>query len=496
MADTTNVPHSDDSASEEVHTEATRREVTSRVVRGAFALGIRQVLVHASNVAGSILLARFLSPREYGIYAVITFFIVFLGTFGGTGLAANLIREHPAPTPQVYRAVYTMQQVAVLFFAALFWAMSPILAHAYHLQSGGPWLFRLTALSLVATSAMVPPQIEMERALNFQRLAYVETAQALCFNVTAVVLAWRGLGSSSFGIALLVRSLTGVALAYLLQPVSVRWLFNWKLAAPHLRFGLYYQSAQILSIVKDSITPLVIGYLVGSAGVGYLSWAGMLAAYPVLLLTVLQRLYLPAFGRLRSDPEHYRRFLEQVLWATNALAAPFAVVLLVLIHPVTVLIFGSKWLIALPLFYFFWTANLFVPSATPVQSMLNASGKASWAALFAGMWMLLTWGLGWPLALWKGVLGIAIANACVQLSNLIVFRVAQGLMPFRIFALVWKPWALAITLGLLLAVLQSFNPARSLLRLAVYAAAAALLYSTIFALTNQQRLKRLRTHLG
>jgi O-antigen/teichoic acid export membrane protein len=496
MADTANVPHSDDSASEQVHTEATRHEVTGRVVRGAFALGIRQVLVHASNVGGSILLARLLSPREYGIYAVITFFIVFLGTFGGTGLAANLIREHPAPAPQVYRAVYTLQQVAVLFFAVVFWALAPLLAHAYHLQSSGPWLFRLTALSLVATSAMVPPQIQMERALNFQRLAYVETAQALCFNITAVVLAWRGFGGISFGIALLVRSLIGVAFAYLLQPVSLRWHFDWKLAAPHLRYGLYYQSAQILSIVKDSITPLVIGYLVGSAGVGYLSWAGMIAAYPVLLLTVLQRLYLPAFGRLQSDPEHYRRFLEQILWATNALAAPFAVLLLVLIHPVTVLVFGSKWLVALPLFYLFWTANLFVPTSTPVQSVLNASGKASWAALFAAMWMVLTWGLGWPLALWKGMLGIAIANACVQVSNLIVFRVTQRLIPFRIIKVVWKPWALAISLGLLLATLQSIEPARTIPRLASYSIAAAMLYSTILVLTNQQRIKRLRTYMG
>ncbi len=478
---------------EQAELQATHQHVTQRIIRGALALGVRQVCVHASNVGGSILLARLLTPADYGIYAVVTFFIVFLGAFGGTGLAANLIREHPVPSKEIFRAVYSFQQVFVLILAAAFWSVAPILARTYHLAASGSGLFRLIALSLVATTAMVPSQIEMERHLDFSRLAIIETVQALCFNAVAVIMAWKGFGAISFGVALMTRSLVGAILANLMQPAYYGWLLKWNLAKPHLKFGVYYQSSQLLSMVKDSITPLLIGYLVGSVGVGYLSWAAMLAAYPVLLLMVLQRLYLPAFAKFRGDPVHTGRFLEQVLWATNAIAAPFAVALLILIHPVTVLIFGNKWLTSIPLFYFFWTANLFVPTATPIGSILNSSGRANLGAAFAAMWMILTWVLGWPLALWKGILGIAMATALVQLSNLIMFKTAQKIVPFHILRTIRIPWVLATLMGLLLLAVTKYQPITNFLWLVIDAVGALTLYAAVLVLCYRQRVKRIVT---
>lgn len=466
-------------------------DTTRRVVKGAFALGVRQIAVHGTNVLGNILLARLLAPADYGIYAIINFFIMFLGAFGGTGLAANLIREHPEPTSDVYQTVYTFQQLFVLVISIALWGMAPHIAHLYHLNSQLAWIFRLTALSLVATVWMVPAQIEMERHLNFKKLAVVETVQAVCFNVIAVGMAWRGYGAMSFGIALFVRSLTGSVLANVLERVSHRWLLDWKLAKPHLKFGLYYQSSQIVSLVKDSITPMLIGFLVGTAGVGYISWAAMLAAYPVLALMILQRLYLPSFAKFQHDPARLGAFVQQVCWATNAIGAPLAVTILVLIHPVTMIVFGSKWAVAIPLFYFFWIANLFVPTATPVQSLLNSIGRADLGTLFAVIWTVLTWGMGWPLALHEGILGIAIATAIVQLSNLALFRTAQHLVPFKIIRTIYKPWLLACGMGILLYAFVRFKPPTGLVGLIATGAGALLIYAAAFATLHRERLIRL-----
>jgi O-antigen/teichoic acid export membrane protein len=468
-------------------TEDTKR----RVVKGAFALGARQIVVHGANVLGNIILARLLAPADYGIYAIINFFIVFLGAFGGTGLAANLIREHPEPSSDVYHTVYTFQQLFVAAVSMLLWGLAPHIALLYHLNSQMAWVFRLTALSLVATVWMVPAQIEMERHLRFQKLAVVEMAQAICFNVIAVTLAWRGYGAMSFGIALLVRSLTGAVLANLIQPVRHRWLLQWELAKPHLRFGLYYQSSQIISLVKDSITPMLIGFMVGTAGVGYISWAGMIAAYPVLVLMILQRLYMPAFAKFQHDPAHLGAFVQQVIWATNAISAPLAITILVLIHPITWIVFGAKWGAAIPLFYFFWVANLFVPTATPVQSLLNSVGRADLATMFAVVWMVLTWGLGWPLALDKGILGIAMATAIVQLSNLALFRTAQHLITFQIIRSIYKPWLLSCGMGVVLYLFVRFEPPTTLLSLTATALVALSLYVAAFAALYSQRLIRL-----
>ncbi len=461
-------------------------------MKGAGVLAVRQVLVHGANVIGSITLARMLSPADYGLFAIVNFLVLFLGTFGGTGLAANLIREHPEPGPAIYRAVYSFQQAFVAAFAVILWLALSFLSARYHLSGSQILLFRLTAISLVATTYMVPSQIEMERRLDFTSLAVVETVQALLFNGITVLLAWKGLGALSFGIGLVVRSVAGTLVALMLQPVSMGWRFDWKMASPHLRFGLFYQGSQIVSVFKDSITPVLIGFLFGPTGVGYISWSSVTAAYPVLALIVLQRLYLPLFAKLQHDLTHFGMVLEQIIWATNAFAAPLAVLELVLIRPITKIVFGDKWLVALPLFYFFWLANLFVPTATPVQTVLNALGKARLSLAIATMWMLLTWGIGWPLALSHGLPGLAIANAAVQLSNLILYRIVQRYLPFRVVRVILIPWALALVTGATLWLVLRHHMPGTLSWLIVSAGLAMTFYIGLLFLVQGHRIGNLR----
>jgi O-antigen/teichoic acid export membrane protein len=464
-------------------------------MRGAAVLGVRQVLVHGANIIGSITLARMLAPSDYGLFAIVNFLVLFLGTFGGTGLAANLIREHPEPSPEIYRAVYSFQQVLVLAFSIVLWFAYPMYATMHHISANQTLLFRFTAISLMATTCMVPSQIEMERQLHFTKLAAVETFQALLFNIVTVLLAWKGYGALSFGIGLLVRSVSGALLAYALQPVKLGWNFDWKLAGPHLRFGFFYQGSQIISVLKDSITPMLIGLLFGAAGVGYISWSSVTAAYPVLALIVLQRLYLPLFARLQQDLAHFGMVLEQIIWVTNAFAAPLAVIELILIRPITTLVFGPKWLVALPLFYLFWTANLFVPTATPVQTVLNALGKARLSMGIATMWMLLTWGLGWPLAVLHGLIGLAIATAVVQVSNLILYRIVQRHLPFHIARVIAVPWLLAAGTGACLWLVVKAHVPTGFPSLIAAAALALLFYLGLLLFFQRHRIITLR-HLA
>ena len=167
----------------------------------------------------------------------------------------------------------------------------------------------------------------------------------------------------------------------------------------HMSFGLPYQGIQVISLLKDSIAPIFIGFLLGTADVGYITWANMIAAYPVLILFVLQRLYMPAFAQVQNHRAQLIALAENVIWATNAIAAPLAILTLVMIVPITTLVYGTKWLVALPYFYLFWGANLFVPSATPAMGLLNALGKSKIALLFAFIWMAGTWIIGAPLIL-------------------------------------------------------------------------------------------------
>lgn len=450
--------------------------VAQKTVHGAFALGIRQVLVQGTRVLGGILLARLLTPGQFGIYAIVLYLQTFLTAFGDAGLAASLIRQHEEPKTADYRAVFTIQQILVLVITLLMWLAAPWIASKYHLAPHNAWLFRLVALSFFTTSFMVVPLVRLERHLAFHKVAVVESAQAIVFNVFAVYFAWRGLGAYAFVWALLLRSLVGTALANWISPWQIGWHWDWPLIRAHLSFGLPYQGIQVTSLLKDSISPIFIGILLGTSDVGYITWANMIAAYPVLILFVLQRLYMPAFARLQHHRDQLVALAENVIWATNALAAPLATLTLAMIVPITTLIYGTKWLVALPYFYFFWSANLFVPTATPAMGMLNALGKSRIALLFAVIWMAGTWLIGAPLILLYGAIGFAIATLAVQFSNLWLYRAAQRQVPFRLLPVVAPVWAIAAASGIFADLLCRLRAPLHILTVGMYGTCGLLVY--------------------
>lgn len=355
---------------------------------------LRQVWVHGANIAGSILLARLLAPSEFGVYAVVLFFLTFFVTFGGTGLAANLIRQYEEPSDAEYRVVFTVQQAMVAIVVVAIWIASPYINHAYHFADQQVWLFRLLAVSLLLTSFMVIPQVQMERHLAFDKLAVVEVAQAFVFNTAAVLFAWNGYAGYSFALALVLRSLIGVACAHWLSPWRVGWAWNWQSAKKHVAFGSYYQASQLINLVKDTISPVFVGIVVGMAAVGYINWASNLANYPVFALMLLNRLYLPTFSRLAHEPMMLKRAVEIVVSLSGALVFSASAILYVFRQQIIVMVFGEKWLIALPLLLPMTLINFLLLPMLVGMNALNALGRSKSVLKVAVLLALSTWAVG------------------------------------------------------------------------------------------------------
>jgi PST family polysaccharide transporter len=424
--------------------------------------------VQGLSALTGIVLARLLSPADFGLYGIMAFVLNFLVAFGDVGLGASLIREAEEPSEEDYRAVFTAQQALVLAVVVVAWLIAPLLARAYHLPPHQAILFRLVACSLFLTSFQVIPSVRLERHLGFQKLAAVEVAQAVVYSGVTISGALAGLGPLSFALGLLCRSFAGAIIINWVSPWRLGWHWDRRRIRGHLRFGIPYQGIAFTSLLKDSITPLLVGLALGTSQVGYINWAQMVAAYPVAALMVLTRVYLPAFARLQLHREALSQFVEQVLRATNALVAPIAILTLVSIEPITKHVFGQKWMVALPLYYLLWAANLFVPTATPLLALLNALGDSRTAFKFALIWMLGTWIVGGPLILLFGRIGYGIANLSIMFTNLLLYRAAQARLSFRILPSIIPVWCVASAIGFAAFLIMHFRPPNGIVGVVIY----------------------------
>lgn len=459
-------------------------------VRGGWLLGLRQVLAQALNLAGYAVLARLLGPVEIGVLGIALFVFGFLGTCGGAGLQASLIRLPDEPTADDYRAVFTLQEVIMAAVSLGAIVAAPWIAAMYGRPAEEAWLFRLVGLTLFVTSFQAIPAAMLERRLDFGRVAVVEVSQALAYNVVVVALVWWGFGTASFGVALLARAATGAVLATLASPWSARPLWDWPRAGAFLRIGLPLQGSSLVGQLKDSITPIFIGLAAGAAAVGYVQWAQTLASGPLWAAGVLSRVYLPTFSRVQRDAPTLARFVEGAMRATHALVAPCAVLVLALIEPITRLVFGEQWLVALPIFRVLWLTNLITPTTLAVLAFLAALGDTRTSLRFAFVWLIATWLLGVPFVLARGGMGYALANAGVLATNLVLFRFARGRLHFRVLPATVPVWLWATAVGVVVYVGARVYPCESLMQLAAYLAAGGVLYVLGLGLMAPRELRQ------
>jgi PST family polysaccharide transporter len=446
---------------------------------------MRRGLGAVISIIGSVFLARLLAPRDFGVFAVMTFVFAFGESLGDGGLAGSLVRQTHPPTRAELDIVFTAQQLVIwVVSAALAIVAACLVGHA---PGSVVFLLSCVVIALLLSGFQIIPVAQLERDLRFGRLGYIETAETMCFYGVAVGLAAAGFGVRSFGIALVVQAVIGTA-AYL---ISVPYMPRLSWSGTELRaryaFGLPFQGVELLSLAKDSFTPFFVGLLLGARDVGYITWANQAVAYALIALMALSRLYLPVFARLQHSPDRLGAAVERTILLANALTVPAAVFVLVFAGPLVEVVFGQKWQPALPLVYIMWSANLLVPTATPLMGLVTALGYPRFGFKMALIWMLGTWLIGAPLVGAIGVTGFAVANLVIQSSNLLLFRRAKQLVPLHLLRAAAPPWLVAAGLLPCLLLLRRSWPPHGASQLAFECGVWLVVYCGVLFVTTRAR---------
>lgn len=451
----------------------------ARAARGAVALLARKGVTTAVTFVGSVLLARLLTPRDFGIFAVMTFVFAFANSIGDGGLAATLVRQPTEPTQDQLNVVFTAQQAMAWGMAGTVIAAAALLAT--HVPAAATFLLIAVALSIILTAFQVVPIACLERKLLFARLGYIESFGTLVFYGTAAALAASGLGVRSFGIALVAQSAVVTCSYVVASRYTPRLSWTPRELKERYAYGIPFQGMELISLAKDAFTPFFVGVILGARQAGYITWANQMVAYALVALMALSRLYLPVFSRLRGSQERLATAVERAVALANAITVPPAIFVLVYAGPLVNDVFGPKWQPALPLVYIMWSANLLVPTATPVMALVMTLGDSRFGFKMSLTWMAGTWLLGVPLITILGIKGFAIANLAVQASNFWLFTRAKQLLPLRLLRAALPAWLVGFGLLPFLLIMRVTWSASSLrdlvLQLGLWLAACVIVLS-------------------
>ncbi len=325
-----------------VSTAETTESVGGRVGRGALWSLLNTVVLRMGTVLSGVVLARLLSPADYGVFAVALVAMTLLQAFNELGVSLAVIRWQR----DVREFAPTVMTISIGASAVLY-AGTYFLAPAFCGAMGSPdavTVLRVLCLAVVLDGvATVPAAILNREFLQRRRFASDATAFVVGTTIT-IVLAATGAGAMSFAVGRLAGNLASVACYLSLTPVKVWPGWDRSLARELLGFGLPLAGSSLLVLSITNVDQIVVGVISDDATLGFYLVAFNVSSWPMTVFSeAARRVSLAGFSQLVDDPPRLQTALTRGLGLLMAMAVPAAVMLGAYAEPLLVVVYGSKW---------------------------------------------------------------------------------------------------------------------------------------------------------
>lgn len=268
--------------------------------RGVGILVGRTLILQILTAGVTILLARILTPADFGLFAIALAVQLVGQRAAELGLPASLVRMETEPGLELQRAVSgfmwaTTSAVAILGLVVAFLIVPVVSEPSKVLQ--------VVAVALIATpfyAARGVPLAMMERRLRFGQIAIVETVDTLVFNAAALVGALLGFGAFSLSGAVAIGGFFGMLTAWVLYRVGRVPVFRLRPVLPHFGFGIRVSALQGVVLLTEFGLVAILASFAGPAMAGFYAMARRLFSFPLALAGAVARVSFPALSR---DPE-------------------------------------------------------------------------------------------------------------------------------------------------------------------------------------------------
>ncbi|MFI5496965.1 lipopolysaccharide biosynthesis protein [Actinoplanes sp. NPDC051859] len=413
-------------------TSETVDEPLGKVVRRGLGWSfLSSIATRAGTVLSGIVLARLLSPEDYGQFTVALVVLLIVANVNDLGLEPTLVRwsgriEAIAPT-----ATSIILGASFLLAAGTFLGAPAIATALGAPEAAG--IVRLMAVSVLVNGLFAVPSALLTRSFQQGKRATADLTGMVVTLGLSIVLALLGFGAWSLAWGRFVGNIVNGILLFAFTPQRFRPGWSPEVARHVLTAGLPIAGTLLLAVGLMNVDYIVVGRLLGPEALGLYLLAFNLSSWPVSILSVaVARVSVPAFARLQHDPGELRaafcRSLTLILAPTTLAAALLAVFAL----PATRFVYGPGWAAAAGALTFLAVLGAVRVAMQLAADVLTAAGKARLTLFIQGGWILalvpaLTVG-----ALQGGLRGAAIAHVVVALGVAVpLYLAALGTLAIR-----------------------------------------------------------------
>ena len=346
--------------------------------RGALWLIVGNTGSQVLTFAFGIILARLLTPEDFGMLVTIQVFTGLAGFVAGGGMGQALVRASEA-TKQDYDIVFTLQLAIGCAIYAAFYFAAPWFASWYDTPLYAN-LLRVSALSFILRPFVNLPGSVLHREMRYKAQTAVRITTLVVSSVVSIGMAYRGQGVWSLIIGGLAGSMCSMAMLIRLSGWRPGFSLDIRRGRKVARYGLLVSINDIVTYLRNQATNFILGKTLGAAPVGLFNKADSLARMPHGLITgpVYQVLFR-ALAKEQANWDKSRYLFFRSLSLVAVYVTPLYVGVYWTAEPLIALLYGTKWAeAAAPL--------AILALAGPFLTIANLSGCVLAAQLVANSW--------------------------------------------------------------------------------------------------------------
>lgn len=295
------------------------------------------------------ILARLISPDEFGVVAVITVIISFFSIFSDMGIAPAIIQNKLLQQEDITRifsfTIWSGGILTLLFFFCS-WPIS-----FFYEQPNMIIITQLLSINLFFASANIVPNALLYKAKSFKFIAWRSLTIQITGGAIAIIAALYGAGLYALIINPILSSILLFIISYRKYPQHLKITWGIISMKKIFKFSAYQFMFNIINYFSRNLDKLLIGKFFGMTSLGYYEKSYRLMMLPLQNIThVITPVMHPVFSEYQHDLEHLATTYEKIIRLLAFIGLPLSIFLWFSAKEITLIVFGDQWLPSVPAF--------------------------------------------------------------------------------------------------------------------------------------------------
>jgi teichuronic acid exporter len=323
----------------------------------------------------AVLLARFLTPAQFGLVGMLSIFIDIARVFIDSGFGAALIQRKKV-TEVDECSIFYFGIVAGLVAAGLLCVGAPWIARFYGQPILTPLMYALS-VTLVLPSLSSVQNALLSKRIDFKTQLKINLSATVLSGIIGVTMAVQGCGVWSLAAQYIGNNVFRTVLFWWLVSWRPRWQFSLAALREMFSFGSRLLASTLLNTIFENLYLVVIGKLFSTTHLGLYSGARKIQGVATANVTgVVMQVAFPVFSAIQDDAARLKRSMRKAMMMLALINFPLMAGLAVTARPVVQVLLTEKWAAAVPWLQILCLANLLYPFHSLHLNLLTAKGRS------------------------------------------------------------------------------------------------------------------------